>query len=387
VRVAYVDPHPVPGHSVEALQIVQNVDAFARTGARVDLVTPQPPVDASVDDVLGRRFHDGVHTAYVPDYRERWWAPPHSNRMFFHAARRWLRRERPDAVWVRHLRCARAILAMRDAPPVFFETHEVFARTLAEQAGAAARKVARLRALEGSVYGRVHGIIALTAALAHDLRDDYRSTTPMLIAADGVDAILAAKARPVALGGEPIILYIGSLHPWKGVDIAIAAMRDVAHGTLVVVGGDDDAIARLHTLAQQQGVAGRVRFVGAVKPSLRFDWIAAATLCVLPLSVARIATRYTSPLKLFEYLALGKPVVTTDLPSIREVVEHGKNAWLVARAEATAFADGINTVLADAALRHALGAEAHRSANARTWDARAQAIRSFIADNVAVARA
>ena len=379
MRIAYVDPHPVPGPGVEALQIAQNVDAFARAVGPIDLVTPMPAPDARVDELLGRAFHARVRLAHTPDYRERWWAPSKSNRLFFHAFRRWLRRERPDAVWVRHLRCARAILAMPDAPRVFFETHEVFARALREHAPGARRKATRLRSLEARVYGRAHGIIALTAALAADLRADYRSPAPLLVAADGVDAILAAKASAVPLGDEPIILYIGSLHRWKGVDAAIAAMRDVARGTLVVVGGDDAAIAPLRAHAVHEGVGERVRFVGAVPPRMRFDWIAAATICLLPLSNSAIASRYTSPLKLFEYLALGKPVVTTDLPAIREVVEHGRTAWLVARAEAKAFAAGIDRLLGDEALRASLGAAAQTAGARFTWDARAARIGEFMA--------
>lgn len=383
MRVAYVDPHPVPGPGVEALQIAQNVDAYARAVDHIDLVTPRPPPTASLDALLGRPWHARVRVAHTTDYRECWWAPSNSNRPFFHAVRRWLRRERPDAVWVRHLRCARAILAMPDAPPVFFETHEVFARTHGEHAPHARRKVARLRRLEQRVYARSRGIIALTAELADDLRADYRSLAPLLVAADGVDAILAQKARAVALGHDPVILYIGSLHPWKGVDVAIAAMRDVARGVLVIVGGDEPAIAPLRARAAQEGVVERVRFVGAVAPKQRFDWIAAATLCVLPLSNATIAARYTSPLKLFEYLALGKPVVTTDLPAIREVVEHGKNAWLVACAEAGAFAAGINTLLDDDAQRRALGVAALATGIQRTWDARVRSIGHFMAMRVA----
>lgn len=382
MRVAYVDPRAVPGPGVEALQIAQNVDALARAGDAVDLVTPQPPSGASIENALGRGFHERVRTAYLPDYRERWWALRHSNRLFFHAARRWLARERPDAVWVRHLRCARAILAARDAPPVFFETHEVFARTLAEKKDAPARKVARLRALEAGVYARSRGIIALTSALANDLRDDYDATTPMLVAADAVDAVLASRVRPVSLDFDPVILYIGSLHPWKGVDIAVRAMREVARGTLVIVGANGTSLAALQACVRDEGVADRVHFAGQVAPRNRFDWIAAATLCVLPLSLSRIASRYTSPLKLFEYLALGKPVVTTDLPSIREVVEHGRNAWLVAHADPGAYAEAINSLLRDDALRARLGAEALRTGAASTWDARATRIRGFIAGHL-----
>ena len=382
MRIAYIDPHPVPGPGVEALQIAQNVDAFARGGDEVCLVTPEPPAGASVGDLLGRPWHPGLHPSYVPDYRTRWWAPSRSNQMFFAAARRWLRRERPDAVWSRHLRCAAAVLAMRDGPPVIFETHEVFACTLAEQPGASRRKVCRLRRLEQRVYAGSRGIIALTAGLADDLRVDYRDTAPILVAADGADAILAARADPVRAGDEPVILYLGSLHAWKGVDTVIRAMRGVPIGTLVIAGGDAQAVQRVRKLAEAESVADRVRTVGAVPPRQRFDWIAAATLCVLPLSQSRIAARYTSPLKLFEYLTLGKPVIVADLPTTREVLEHDRNAWLVPRIEPEDFAEAINRLLADAELRARLAAGAAELGRAHTWDARAAKIRRFMIERL-----
>lgn len=383
MRVAYIDPHPVPGPGVEALQIAQNVDAFARGGNEVDLVTPESPAGASVESLLGRSWHPRLRVSHLPDYRTRWWAPSRSNRMFFAAVRRWLRRERPDAVWTRHLRCAQSVLTLRGGPPLFFETHEVFARTLAEQDGASQRKVRRLRGLERRVYERAQGIIALTAGLAGDIRGDYPGPAPILVAGDGADAILAATARPIRPEREPMILYLGSLHPWKGVDTLIRAMRTVPDALLVIAGGDRAAVERTRRYAVSEAVADRVRVVGAVPPRQRFDWIGAATLCALPLSQARIATHYTSPLKLFEYLAMGKPVITADLPTTREVVEHGRNAWLVECANPGAFAAAINHLLADPSLRARLAAGAAQTARARTWDARAAGIQRFMLECLA----
>jgi len=62
-----------------------------------------------------------------------------------------------------------------------------------------------------------------------------------------------------------------------------------------------------------------VIFLGKIDPAKRFDLIAQADVCALPLTQTSIASRYTSPLKLFEYMSMSKPLVLADLPSIREV--------------------------------------------------------------------
>jgi glycosyltransferase involved in cell wall biosynthesis len=382
MRIAYIDPRPVPGDSVEALQIAQNVDAFARTCAPLTLVTPQPADGVRIDDVLGRAWNPRVELAYVPDYRRRFFLPSRSNRMFIAAARRWIDRHRPDAVWLRHLRLADALVAMASPPPVFFETHELFARTLAEQPSARRRKVAALRALEQRVYARSRGIVVLTRALASDLIGEYVLTTPVLVAADGFDALLAAQATPPRRRDVATILYIGSLHPWKGVDVLVRAMREIVDARLVVVGGSPDAIEPLRELARREGVGERVEFAGAVPFNRRFDCIASADICALPLSLSSIASRYTSPLKLFEYLAAGKAVVATDLPSMREVVTHGVDAWLVEQPQPALYAAAINRLLADGALRARLGAAARETATRYTWDARGRAIFDFMTAHV-----
>jgi glycosyltransferase involved in cell wall biosynthesis len=88
---------------------------------------------------------------------------------------------------------------------------------------------------------------------------------------------------------------------------------------------------------------------------------------------------YTSPLKLFEYMAAGVPVVASDLPALREVLRDGENAVLVAPDDPGALAQGIRRVLEDKPLADRLAAQARRDAQAHTWTARAQAILEFIA--------
>ena len=383
MRIAYLDPHPVPDAIPEALQILQTVDALARVGASVTLVTPAPEGDADPASILGRPLARGATLVHLTDLRRRWWAPSRSNKLFYVQARRWLREQRADAVLVRNLRLAEEIVDEPGLAPLFFETHEVFAQSFREEHPdmdwRRRSKLVALERRERRVYARSRGLVALTQLLADDIHREYALPTPIVVAPDGVD-LEAARLADVPRAGNPtpVLLYLGSLHPWKGVETAVAAMRDLPDAMLHVAGGAELRIAELAALATLHGVRDRVLFLGAVPPVRRFEVIAAADVCLLPLTKASIASRYTSPLKLFEYMAMGKPVIASDLDSIREVLTDDEDALLVPAADAHALARGVRRVLDDAALADRLGRAAKARAAAFGWDARAKRMLDFI---------
>ncbi|WP_432722985.1 glycosyltransferase family 4 protein [Jeongeupia wiesaeckerbachi] len=383
MRLAYIDPHPVPGGDVEALQILQNVDALARVGVMVDLVTPTATFDTQA--ILGRPLAAGVILHPQIDWRRRWFFPVNSNLPFFLQAVRWLRRHRVDAVFVRNLKLADYLLTHCPRVKLFFETHEIFAQTYREDhpalAGKAAAKYATLRRREADVYAKSAGLFALTQLLIDDLRRDYAVTTPAWVAADGVDLTAANAAftdSPWAPQTPARLLYLGSLHPWKGVPTLIEAMQHVDAARLTIAGGNAERVDELRAQAASLGVSGKIDFVGAIAPAKRFALIAEHDVCLLPLTETSIASRYTSPLKLFEYMALAKPIVVADLPSIREVLRHGESGWLVAPASATAMADGINALLAQPDTAARLAANARQLALQYSWEARARRIADAI---------
>jgi glycosyltransferase involved in cell wall biosynthesis len=90
--------------------------------------------------------------------------------------------------------------------------------------------------------------------------------------------------------------------------------------------------------------------------------------------------RHTSPLKAFEAMAAGRPIVASDLPSSREVLRHGENAWLVAPDDAGALADGITRLLADDALSERIARTAFVDSVAYSWDARARRLLDVFAE-------
>lgn len=382
MHLVYLDPHPLPDTRPATLQILHTVDALGSIGVEVDLVTPRPSGFLTVRELLGRELHSNVRVRHVVDFRNRWWFPSSSNKPFYWLAKRFLATIKPDALLVRNLKFAERLLDIRGLPPLFFETHEIFAQTYREDhpnpSRREARKTAALEAIESRVYQQVTGIIAITRCLIEDVRAHYRAYTPAVVAPDGVDLELAATAVDKARSGPPTLLYLGSLHPWKGVETLIRAMKGVSGSRLRVVGGTPQRIGELTQLARAEGVAGDIEFTGPVPPGQRFQAIADSDICLLPLTATSIGSRYTSPLKLFEYMAMGKPIVTADLPSIREVITDGEDGLLVEAGNPRAFAHAVMRLLQDDKLRTRIGKAAAARAATYSWTARAATIVHFI---------
>ena len=91
-----------------------------------------------------------------------------------------------------------------------------------------------------------------------------------------------------------------------------------------------------------------------------------------------MSAAYTSPLKLFEYMASGRPIVASDLPALREVLRPDENAVLVEAGDAEALAAGVARLLGDAALASRLAAQAREDVREWTWDKRAERIEALL---------
>ena len=84
-------------------------------------------------------------------------------------------------------------------------------------------------------------------------------------------------------------------------------------------------------------MASRVTFTGLIEPPQVRERLARANVLVLPNPASAISSRFTSPLKLFEYMAAGRPIVASDLPALREVLSPDENAVLVTPGSAPAW--------------------------------------------------
>jgi lipopolysaccharide/colanic/teichoic acid biosynthesis glycosyltransferase/glycosyltransferase involved in cell wall biosynthesis len=156
---------------------------------------------------------------------------------------------------------------------------------------------------------------------------------------------------------QPLVLFVGRLVPYKGIDVLLEAMRGVAAVALLV--GEGPQRAALQRQSETLGVADRIKFVGEVSDDELAALYHACDIFVLP-SVTR---QEAFGVVQIEAMARGKPVISTDLGTgVAWVNQHGETGLTVPPRDAGALRDGIQQLLADPGLRAALGDAGSRRA-------------------------
>jgi len=205
-------------------------------------------------------------------------------------------------------------------------------------------------------------------------------------------APVAAARRPA--GPAPNVLFMGSFRAWHGVaDFVRAANLLIARGsparfTLVGDGPERpaaEALAATHP--------GRFRFTGAIPYAAVPAELAAADVGVAPFTTTphpalRAAGFFWSPLKIYEYMAAGLPVVTARIPPLDDVVRDGEEGALFAEGDVGGLADAIGRLLADPAAAHAMGRRARERVAARfSWERHCAELSGLLEGLIAARRA
>ena len=305
---------------------------------------------------------------------------------------------RADVIVTRDLGVAALLVGVprRLRPPVVYESHgyapEVAAALpdlVATATRPSRRKLRRLEAREARVWRGADGYVTITEALRADLDARHGARACAAVIPDG--ARIEGTRGPGATdpsNADAVVAYAGHLYAWKGVDVLLEALARVPRARGLVVGGhvEEPDLGRLKALAVRLGIGDRITFTGMVEPSRVAGLLRQANVLALPNPASAISTRFTSPLKLFEYMAAGRPIVATDLPSIREVLRHEVNALLVAPGDAAAMAGAIERLIADPGLGARLAAAALDAAPESSWSRRAERLERLLTDVIAARR-
>ena len=248
------------------------------------------------------------------------------------------------------------------------------------------------------------GIIAISRGLAGEYEAANFFSKRVVVIPDGVDLEkfnllvgeqeLKFKIREeLGLSAKKkIILYAGSFQKWKGVDCLIEAInelkvnpseiQDKFYGVKLkielVLAGNGPEEENLRLKVNKLRLRDEVVFMGFVERSKIPELMIAADVLVLPNSgKEKISRVYTSPLKMFEYMAAGVPIVASDLPSIREVLNE-EMAVLVKADDAGVMKRGIEKVLAGGREIEAMVKKNKELVKKYTWRRRAEGILCFI---------
>jgi glycosyltransferase involved in cell wall biosynthesis len=375
-----------------SIQIVQTCHALARGGAGVTLLVrggKDPTSEVASLAFYGLTPHKNLRIRRLPVL------PPSAparlrNRLFLAglgaACAALAARGRAGAFYVRDDGVARMLIGARRLlrAPVIFEMHHLshlFLQVRHEMYPGSPplppAAIARQARIDRHLYERSDAVVCVTQALVDLLAGTFGPRPQVHVVRNGV-ALPAGSPAPRPEKG--LVSYVGQLYPWKGVDTLVRAMAKLPEARLEIVGGlpfEPDA-ARLEALAGSIGVSSRVRFLAFMPPGELAQRLAHAAVTAVPLPDNLYSRAFTSPLKIFEAMAAGIPVVASDLPAIREVIRDGENGILVAPGDPAALAEGLGRVLADPALAEAIAGRAREDVAASTWDRRAERVREIV---------
>ena len=170
----------------------------------------------------------------------------------------------------------------------------------------------------------------------------------------------------LGLTTEPVLIWVGGFYPWHDLDLLLSSFTLVLqrhpNAKLVLV-GDGPTRQSVAQKVQQNGLRQSVLMTGAIAHAGVPEMLSIADIAVVP-SAPVLASRggTGTPLKLFEYMAAGKPIVATALNEAAEVIQDGRNGLLVQAGDVNRFAEAILALLNDPEERVRLGQNARQQA-------------------------
>lgn len=355
MRVLHLYRPRLPGIRAQAIQVVHVCEALARAGHTITLLADRGPGATTPADALralGLEPHPRFDLRLAPV------AQPGLAGLWFRAmVQAWMAGP-PGLVLARDKRRLVAAVGPRGRHAVALEAHELDS-ALATERG---EDAAPVRALEAAALARADLLIANCGGTLAAWEDAWGPALPRV---RGVlhNAIAPSRARPDPRETAPVVLGAGSLRAMKGIGPALRAAADAG---LAVhwIGGDADERAAL----------GALPATVHLRPALPYpevpEHLAAARVLLVPLMDNRFGRALTSPLKVWDALATPRPVVTPDLPTMRDIAE---------RTGAPFFFHPPGDAAALAAAVRAAAAAPPRTAIVRTWDQRQAELDALLA--------
>ncbi len=236
------------------------------------------------------------------------------------------------------------------------------------------------------ILKRVKKIVVITENLKEVLIKKGIDRKKILIAPDGVDLkdfeIKESREECRKKLNLPLdknlILYTGHLYKWKGVEtLALASKFLSGKELIVIVGGIKWYLSNFINFVKKNNLKN-ILILGYQDYSKIPYFLKAADCLVLTGTKKSNVSQYqTSPMKMFEYMASGRPIVASDLPSFREALNQN-NSIPIESDNPQALAEGIKKVLNNSELAEKISRQAYQDVQEYTWEKRAEKILEFI---------
>lgn len=384
MKILYSLPHPADslasgqaGHVIRATALlnaleglghtVQRVEAAAESSAKTSVSLYRNYVKKLLPRPLAMRMRDAMRIRHGKGYAQKLLAI--------------IERERPDLILETHIAFSLAGALASQAAGVPLVLDDVAPSWEEEQQYGVGLKQAA-REIHKQVTTQARLLIAVNKTLRQHLIEDGQPPEKVIIVENGIDE---RTFRP-DLDGAPIrarygippeaivIGFVGSFQPYHRVDLLLRAFAQISdpRARLLLV-GQGITSADSQALAARLGISARTTFTGSLPYDQVANYLAASDITIMPAT-----NDYGNPMKVYEYMAMGKVVVAPDQPTITEIATHDQDAYLFAREDVAAMTAALKTLIADSALRERLGAQGRTLAAKHTWRKRAETLQAAL---------
>ncbi|MBT1688326.1 glycosyltransferase family 4 protein [Dawidia soli] len=365
MKIIYISDSAIPSSSPNSVHVMKMCQAFARQGHQVTLLAKN--TTACRHDVRDIHAFYAVENNFdIKIYPRKAFR---GSGMFYNLSLAFKGMTMSaDLLYTRSITAAFLLLLYNKR--VVFEVHEPF-----EGKGGRLKRMFRYIIF----HPKLQKLVVISDALRQYYKKEFgHKEEDIVVAHDGADPFPAA-ATPALSGSSVKVGYVGSLYPGKGMETLVPLAKACPEVQFHVVGGSTAQIQQLSARS-----SSNVIFHGFKSQQELPAYIASFDILIAPYTRTVIVSGkkgannlalWMSPLKIFEYMSAGKPIITSDLPVIREILQDGVNARMCPPEVLEDWVTAVGELAGNSVLRTTLAARAlHDFEEHFTWDKRAEEI-------------